>query len=120
MSILSPAGDPASDKKLWWRCVFIAAAVQLVMILLFFLFESRFFGEVLLVLYYPFIALVFDAVWQSIEQADIFIPFFFWALLAACLLRDLLLRSRLDLLFRVLAERERFLEKRLREDKKVK
>ena len=84
MSILSPAGDPASDKKLWWRCVLIAAAVQLVMILLFFLFESRFFGEVLLVLYYPFIALVFDAVWQSIEQADIFIPFFFWALLPVC------------------------------------
>ena len=53
MSIPSPTDDPACDKKLWWRCVFIAAAVQLVMILLFFLFESRFFGKVLLVLYSP-------------------------------------------------------------------
>ena len=84
MSFPSPTGDPACDKKLWWRCVFIAAGIQTVLLLLFFLFESSLLGKVLLVLYYPFIALVFDAVWQSIEQADIFIPFFFWALLPVC------------------------------------
>ena len=78
MSILSPTGDQENNKHLWWRCVFIAAGIQTVLLLLFFL------G------------------------------------LAACLRRALLPHFRLDLLFRVLAERERFLEKRFREYKKAK
>ena len=47
MAILSPTGDPASDKKLWWRCVIIAAAVQPVLILLDLLFRSTSFGIIL-------------------------------------------------------------------------
>ena len=48
MSILSPTGDPASDKKLWWRCVFIAAAVQAVLFLLSCAFKSTILGLILL------------------------------------------------------------------------
>ena len=84
MSFPSPTGDPENNKHLWWRCVFIAAGIQPVLILLYFIFRSTAFGIILLVLYYPFIALVFDTVWQSVEQPDVLIPFFFWALLPVC------------------------------------
>ena len=77
MSILSPTGDPASDKKLWWRCVFIAAAVQPVLILLYLIFGSTFIGKILLILFYPFIAFVVLAFWTN--QASL-IPIF-WILL---------------------------------------
>ena len=50
MSILSPTGDPACDKKLWWRCVFIAAAVQPVLLLLSLIFQTTAF---LKILYFP-------------------------------------------------------------------
>ena len=51
MSILSPTGNPASDKKLWWRCVFIAAAVQAVLFLLSCAFKSTILGLILLLLF---------------------------------------------------------------------
>ena len=47
MSIISPAGDPSDNKHLWWRCVFVAAAVQPVLILLYFMFRSTSFGIIL-------------------------------------------------------------------------
>ena len=53
MSFPSPTGDPACDKKLWWRCVFIAAAVQPILILLYFMFRSTSLGIILLILYFP-------------------------------------------------------------------
>ena len=56
MSFPSPTGDPDCDKKLWWRCVFIAAAVQPVLILLYLMIRSTFFGAILLILYFPCIA----------------------------------------------------------------
>ena len=56
MSIISPAGDPSDNKHLWWRCVFVAAAVQPVLILLYLMFRSTFFGAILLILYFPCIA----------------------------------------------------------------
>ena len=43
MAIISPTGDPALDKKLWWRCVFIAAAIQPILILLDLIFRLTFF-----------------------------------------------------------------------------
>ena len=52
MAILSPTGDPDTDKKLWWRCVFIAAAVQPVMLLLSLIFQTT---VLLKILYIPLI-----------------------------------------------------------------
>ena len=65
MSILSPTGDPDSKKHLWWRCVFIAAAVQPVLILLYLLFGSTFIGKILLILFFPFIAFAVLAFWTN-------------------------------------------------------
>ena len=62
MAIISPTGDQNSKKYLWWRCVFIAAAVQPVLILLFLIFRSTVFGKTLLILYYPGIAIMFQIV----------------------------------------------------------
>ena len=60
MSILSPTGDPASDKKLWWRCVFIAAAVQPILILLSLIFRTTGFMIILMILYFPCIVFAFQ------------------------------------------------------------
>ena len=49
MSFPSPTGDPDCDKKLWWRCVFIAAAVQPVLLLLSLIFQSTFFLKILMI-----------------------------------------------------------------------
>ena len=48
--VLSPTGDSDTDKKLWWRCVFIAAAVQPVTLLLSLIFQTTAF---LKILYFP-------------------------------------------------------------------
>ena len=53
MPIVSPAGDPSDDKHLWWRCVFIAAGIQPILILLYFMFRSTSLGIILLILYFP-------------------------------------------------------------------
>ena len=60
MSILSPTGDPASDKKLWWRCVFIAAAVQPILLLLSLIFRTTGFMIILMILYFPCIVFAFQ------------------------------------------------------------
>ena len=60
MPIVSPAGDPSDDKHLWWRCVFIAAAVQPILILLYFMFRSTSLGIILLILYFPCIVFAFQ------------------------------------------------------------
>ena len=60
MSILSPTGDPACDKKLWWRCVFIAAAIQPVLILLSLIFRTTGFMIILMILYFPCIVFAFQ------------------------------------------------------------
>ena len=73
MAILSPAGDPDSKKHLWWRCVFIAAAVQPVLILLYFMFRSTVLGIILLILYFPSIVFV----WQTNPAS---LPFLFFLL----------------------------------------
>ena len=65
MPIVSPAGDPENNKHLWWRCVFIAAAVQPVLILLYLLFGSTFIGKILLILFFPCIAFVVLAFWTN-------------------------------------------------------
>ena len=51
MSFPSPTGDPDCDRKLWWRCVFIAAAVQPVLLLLSLIFQSTFFLKILMIPY---------------------------------------------------------------------
>ena len=53
MAIISPAGDPSDDKHLWWRCVFIAAAIQPVLILLSLIFRTTGFMIILMILYFP-------------------------------------------------------------------
>ena len=53
MPIVSPAGDPSDDKHLWWRCVFIAAGIQPILILLYFMFRSTSLGIILMILYFP-------------------------------------------------------------------
>ena len=60
MSILSPTGDPASDKKLWWRCVFIAAGIQPILILLSLIFRTTGFMIILMILYFPCIVFAFQ------------------------------------------------------------
>ena len=60
MPIVSPAGDPSDNKHLWWRCVFIAAAVQPILILLYFMFRSTSLGIILLILYFPCIVFAFQ------------------------------------------------------------
>ena len=60
MSIVSPAGDPSDNKHLWWRCVFVAAAVQPILILLYFMFRSTSLGIILLILYFPCIVFAFQ------------------------------------------------------------
>ena len=59
MPIISPSGGgPDTDKHLWWRCVFIAAAVQPVLILLGLMFGSSFVGNILQLLLLQCLALV--------------------------------------------------------------
>ena len=84
MAILSPTGDPSDDKKLWWRCVFIAATVQPVLILLYLMFGSTFIGKILLILFFPFIAFVVLAFWTNPASP---IPIF-WILLPVGLVLD--------------------------------
>ena len=60
MPIVSPAGDPSDDKYLWWRCVFIAAGIQPILILLYFMFRSTSLGIILLILYFPCIVFAFQ------------------------------------------------------------
>ena len=74
MSIVSPAGDPENNKHLWWRCVFIAAAVQPVLILLYLMFRSTFFGAILLILYFPCIAFAVVGFPASIPILLILLP----------------------------------------------
>ena len=50
MAFPSLTGDPDTDKKLWWRCVIIAAAVQPVLLLLSLIFQTTAF---LKILYFP-------------------------------------------------------------------
>ena len=52
MAILSPTGDPSDNKYLWWRCVFIAAAAQPVLILLGLMFRSTVFMIILWGIFY--------------------------------------------------------------------
>ena len=81
MAILSPTGDPDSKKHLWWRCVFIAATVQPVLILLYLMFGSTFIGKILLILFFLFIASVVLAFWTNSASP---IPIF-WFLLPVCI-----------------------------------
>ncbi len=60
MPIVSPAGDPSDDKHLWWRCVFIAAGIQPILILLYFMFRSTSLGIILMILYFPCIVFAFQ------------------------------------------------------------
>ena len=60
MAIISPAGDPSSDKHLWWRCVFIAAAIQPILILLSLIFRTTGFMIILMILYFPCIVFAFQ------------------------------------------------------------
>ena len=60
MPIVSPAGDPSDNKHLWWRCVFIAAGIQPILILLYFMFRSTSLGIILLILYFPCIVFAFQ------------------------------------------------------------
>ena len=53
MPIISPAGDPSDNKQLWWRCVFIAAAIQPILILLSLIFRTTGFMIILMILYFP-------------------------------------------------------------------
>ena len=78
MAILSPTGDPSDDKKLWWRCVFIAVAVQAVLIL----FRLTSFRNILLCLFIWFATLITE----RFEVGDPFslIPIF-WILLPVCI-----------------------------------
>ena len=57
MPIVSPAGDPSDDKHLWWRCVFIAAGIQPVLILLSLILRTTGFMIILMILYFPCIVL---------------------------------------------------------------
>ena len=70
MAILSPTGDPACDKKLWWRCVFLAAAVQPVMLLLSLIFQTTFFLKILMIPYLLFTGLFLNNLWHSVEHGD--------------------------------------------------
>ena len=65
MAIISPAGDPENNKHLWWNCVFIAAAVQPVLILLYLIFRSTVFGNILLIVYFPCIVLMWQTLWNN-------------------------------------------------------
>ena len=60
MPIVSPAGDPSDNKHLWWRCVFIAAGIQPILILLYFMFRSTSLGIILIILYFPCIVFAFQ------------------------------------------------------------
>ena len=71
MSFPSPTGDPDCDKKLWWRCVFIAAAVQPVMILLSLIFQSAFFAKILIIPYLLLTGLFINGLWHSVEHGDV-------------------------------------------------
>ena len=99
MAIVFPTGDPASDKKLWWRCVFIAAAMQPVLVLLDLIFRLAFFRTILTIPYYPLIRPFFNNAWHSVEHADgvsaisqvaVFLP---CCLLASCLTLSFSARS---------------------------
>ena len=81
MPIVSPVGDPSDDKHLWWRCVFIAAGIQPILILLYLMFGSTFIGKILLILFFPFIASVVLAFWTNPASP---IPIF-WFLLPVCI-----------------------------------
>ena len=60
MAIISPNGDPSDNKHLWWRCVFIAAAVQPILILLSLIFRTTDFMIILTILYFPCIVFAFQ------------------------------------------------------------
>jgi len=60
MPIVSPAGDPSDDKHLWWRCVFIAAGIQPILILLSLIFRTTGFMIILMILYFPCIVFAFQ------------------------------------------------------------
>ena len=60
MPIISPAGDPSDNKQLWWRCVFIAAAIQPVLILLSLIFRTTGFMIILVILYFPCFVFTFQ------------------------------------------------------------
>ena len=60
MPIVSPAGDPSDKKHLWWRCVYIAAAVQPILILLSLIFRTTGFMIILMILYFPCIVFAFQ------------------------------------------------------------
>ena len=83
MSILSPTGDPASDKKLWWRCVFIAAAVQPFLILLYLIFQTAFFRIIMMTLYLPCVILGGLAIWTNPGALS-----FLYLLLPVCIVLD--------------------------------
>ena len=70
MSFPSPTGDPDCDRKLWWRCVFIAAAVQPVLLLLSLIFQSTFFLKILMIPYLLFTGLFVNGLWHSVEHGD--------------------------------------------------
>ena len=76
MSILSPTGDPENNKHLWWRCVFIAAAVQPVLILLYLIFRSTVFGNILLIVYFPCIAFAVLGFPASLPILFVLLPVF--------------------------------------------
>ena len=76
MSILSPTGDPDSKKHLWWRCVFIAAAVQPFLILLYLMFRSTFLGAILLIFYFPCIAFAVVGFPSSLPILLVLLPVF--------------------------------------------
>ena len=60
MPIVSPVGDPSDDKHLWWRCVFIAAGIQPILILLSLIFRTTGFMIILMILYFPCIVFAFQ------------------------------------------------------------
>ena len=74
MAIVSPSGDPSDNKQQWWHCVFIAAAIQPVLILLYLMFRSTFLGNILLILYFPCIAFAVLGFPASIPILFILLP----------------------------------------------
>ena len=60
-----PTGDPENNKHLWWRCVLVAATVQPFLILLYVIFGSSFFRNIIIILYFPCVALGAQAFWSN-------------------------------------------------------
>ena len=74
MPIVSPAGDPSDDKHLWWRCVFIAAAIQPVLILLSLVLRTTGFMIVLVILYFPCLLFTIQSGGASLPLLFILLP----------------------------------------------